>query len=230
MDHQGRILKALEGKITGFYLAGGTALTRYYFRHRESDDLDFFTQEFNPLEIFELIKEIEAFPAYTVEPVKEIEGKAVFYMVRSKGRDVQEIDFVRDFLRLKSKPNMINGIPVLSLEDIYIRKIYAAAGAIEMIGLNKKKRIEKTGRQEAKDFCDLYFLSHTSEPLSAFAAANCNQVVKEGLVRWFRACDKKATEKGLLELKMKKRVDAASMEKHFKQEIDKLIKKETSFI
>ena len=230
MDHQGRILKALEGKITGFYLAGGTALARYYFRHRESDDLDFFTQEFNPLEVFELIKEIEAYPEYRVEPVKEIEGRAVFYMVRSKGKDVQEIDFVRDFLKLKSEPNMINGIPVLSLEDIYIRKIYAAAGAVEVIGLNRKKKIIETGRQEAKDFCDLYFLSHTSEPLSAFAASNCNQVIKEGLIRWFKVYNRKKMENGLRDLKMKKRVDAAGMEKHFKQEIDKLIKKETSFI
>lgn len=33
----------LEPALKDFYLTGGTALAEYYFRHRISDDLDFFT-------------------------------------------------------------------------------------------------------------------------------------------------------------------------------------------
>ncbi len=41
-------LKILEPFVENFYLAGGTALSMYYL-HRESEDLDFFTQrEFVP--------------------------------------------------------------------------------------------------------------------------------------------------------------------------------------
>jgi len=38
---QDSVLRALKGK-TDFYLTGGTAVSRFYFGHRYSDDLDFF--------------------------------------------------------------------------------------------------------------------------------------------------------------------------------------------
>lgn len=228
MDYQGKILKILQGKTDDFYLVGGTALARYYFHHRESEDLDFFTQEFNPLGVFEIVKEIEVGLKCRIVPIRELEG-AKSYMIRSKGRDIQKIDFVQDFLRLKSKLNVINGIPVISLEDIYLRKIYAVAGCIEKINAKGEKVIEG-GREEAKDFCDLYFLSHTSIPLSRFSAANCNQVVKEGLIRWFSEYDRKKMQNGLRKLKMKKHIGYQEMELYLKKEIDKLIKKEMSFI
>jgi hypothetical protein len=37
------IAVAKEPKLSGFYLTGGTALAAYYFQHRLSNDLDFFT-------------------------------------------------------------------------------------------------------------------------------------------------------------------------------------------
>lgn len=36
---------ASESRLSNYYLSGGTALTAYYFGHRISDDLDFFTVE-----------------------------------------------------------------------------------------------------------------------------------------------------------------------------------------
>jgi hypothetical protein len=42
---QDRVLAAFEKTGTGFYLTGGTALSRYYFGHRYSDDLDFFVND-----------------------------------------------------------------------------------------------------------------------------------------------------------------------------------------
>lgn len=39
---QNRIFSILEKLNTGFYLTGGTALSRFYLHHRFSDDLDFF--------------------------------------------------------------------------------------------------------------------------------------------------------------------------------------------
>ena len=43
----GRVLKALSGKMEGYYLVGGTALSLFYFQHRESYDLDLFSKEFS---------------------------------------------------------------------------------------------------------------------------------------------------------------------------------------
>jgi len=42
---QDRVLKAVDDAGTGFYLTGGTALSRCYYNHRYSDDLDFFVNK-----------------------------------------------------------------------------------------------------------------------------------------------------------------------------------------
>jgi len=39
---QDKALRLMEGANQSFYLTGGTALSRHYFHHRYSDDLDFF--------------------------------------------------------------------------------------------------------------------------------------------------------------------------------------------
>ena len=49
------VLKILSGKLDGFYLAGGTPLSMYYFHHRESYDLDFFTKDFSKAKIEKII-------------------------------------------------------------------------------------------------------------------------------------------------------------------------------
>ena len=52
---QKEIIKILAGKLDDFYLAGGTALSLFYFNHRQSDDLDFFTKEFNVARVERII-------------------------------------------------------------------------------------------------------------------------------------------------------------------------------
>jgi predicted nucleotidyltransferase component of viral defense system len=42
---QDKALKVLDDMDTGFYLTGGTALSRAYLNHRYSDDLDFFVNQ-----------------------------------------------------------------------------------------------------------------------------------------------------------------------------------------
>jgi len=39
---QNEILTIVQSKRKGFYLTGGTALSRFYLEHRFSDHLDFF--------------------------------------------------------------------------------------------------------------------------------------------------------------------------------------------
>ncbi|MDI6732200.1 MAG: nucleotidyl transferase AbiEii/AbiGii toxin family protein [Candidatus Margulisbacteria bacterium] len=41
-NRQNKVLKILSEKVDNFYLSGGTALAKYYFQHRNSEDLDFF--------------------------------------------------------------------------------------------------------------------------------------------------------------------------------------------
>jgi len=39
---QDGVLKLINALKTPFYLTGGTAISRHYYNHRYSDDLDFF--------------------------------------------------------------------------------------------------------------------------------------------------------------------------------------------
>ena len=42
---QDRVFQVLKALHTPFYLTGGTALSRGYYNHRYSDDLDFFVNQ-----------------------------------------------------------------------------------------------------------------------------------------------------------------------------------------
>ncbi len=53
-----KVLECLKGKVNDFALGGGTALSLFYFRHRESYDLDFFTKGFSDRRIEEVIEEL----------------------------------------------------------------------------------------------------------------------------------------------------------------------------
>jgi hypothetical protein len=97
----------------------------------------------------------------------------------------------------------IDGINVLSLEDIYIRKIYTITGSLPAIDTVRRK-VAIGKREEAKDFYDLYFLSHTFMELSRFTQSYCDQTRKETIIRWFRSYDRMHIKTGLLDLKVKK--------------------------
>ncbi len=232
INYQERVLKILSGRIKNFYLAGGTALSRFYFQHRDSDDLDFFTQRFLPLRV-EKIKEVIARGLQKkieliAEQTKEGKAKMMVYNVSLTKKQFLRIDFVEDYLKLIRPLNVVNGIPIISLQDIYIRKIYAIVGFVAGEDVIGRKII--TGRQEAKDFYDLFFLSQTYMPLSDFAFRYCDQVRQEGLIRWFRTYNRLAIKSGLLDLKTKKKPDCQNIERLFKKEIDELIRRKVNFI
>jgi hypothetical protein len=99
-------------------------------------------------------------------------------------------------------------------------------GTIKTVDLIGRKI--STGRQEAKDFYDLYFLSHTYKRLSEFAWDHCGSVEIEALIHWYRTYDRMNIKTGLLDLKLmkKKALNYKKIEDHFKSEIDILLEKE----
>ena len=228
-----KILNALAEKVEGFYLSGGTALSHFYFRHRLSFDLDFFTQDFSPKGIQRIVEDLKEKLGKKIELVREENNSdrakmMVFMILFARGLEVR-LDFVEDFLKLLKPLNIFNGIPVLSLEDIYLRKIYAVSGA--RISLNSVgRKMVSGGREEAKDFYDLFYLSTTFLPLSNFAFQYCDEIRREGLIRWFRTYDRLRMKSGLLELETEKRPDYTMMERHFRTEIEKIVEREVEFI
>ncbi len=232
-SYQERVLKCLAGKIDDFYLAGGTALSLYYFQHRESLDLDFFTHSFSKPRVSQLVKLLSEALNKKIELIAEETRKnrlkVAVYSLRIDKKNFLKIDFVQDYLDFIKQPKSINGIKVLALEDIYIRKIYALIGtssAEDWIG----RRVTKGGRQEAKDFYDLYCLSHIFMRLSVFSFKYGNQIIREALIRWFRTYSRLDIKTGLLELELKKSNDYIDMERHFKKEVEKILEKEVGFV
>ena len=230
---QQKVLKILSNKVNDFYLAGGTALSVFYFQHRVSADLDFFTRKFDRTKIMGIVKELSA---ELKKPIKMLGQqlrkdmvKMATFSVKLDKRSFLKMDFVEDYLKIIKQPNNINGIFVMSLEDIYLRKISAIAGISQTTDIAGRRK-SAGSRQEAKDFLDLYYLSHTFMGLASFSGKYCDNVLRENLIRWFRTYDRMEIKTGLMDLKLKKKVDYRDIEKHFKREIDRMLEEEVKFL
>lgn len=123
-----------------FYLTGGTALSAFYYHHRESEDLDLFTQ--TPFD--------QEFVRTWMQTQKKIHGwkltyTQVFerqtYEIGWKGHK-GKIDFVEyNFKRLLPPSLHHRGFAIDALSDIAVNKLFAISQ-----------------RTTTKDFVDLYFL------------------------------------------------------------------------
>lgn len=233
LKSQEKILEMLSGKIDEFYLTGGTALSLFYFHHRLSGDLDFFTRKFDRGRIVKIVEGLSTGIEKPIELIgqqmRKNKARMLVYRIIFDKKESLRIDFVEDFLKFIKPVKVINGIGVLSLEDIYLRKLYAVTGFLQTIDSIEHKEMAG-GRQEAKDFYDLYCLSQIFMRLSDFAAKYCDSTQQETLVRWFRTYDRLRSKTGLLELKVKKKIDYRELELHFKKEIDNLLERELRYL
>ncbi|MBI5144313.1 MAG: nucleotidyl transferase AbiEii/AbiGii toxin family protein [Candidatus Omnitrophica bacterium] len=224
-----KALKALAGKAAGFYLAGGTALSLFYFHHRESLDLDFFTKDFSRVKAGTVVGYLEKTLGLKAELVgsqmKKDKARLLVYSFGTKDKAVLKIDFVEDLFEVIKPPKIVDGIAVMSIEDIYIRKLFAACGTFGMAEPTGKKRFIG-GRQDAKDFFDLYFLSKTFMPLSAFAVKYCGAAQIESIIVWYRTYDRLSIKLGLNDIMTDKRFDYQEMERYFRREVEEIVKKE----
>jgi len=224
---QNRVLEALAGKLGRFYLAGGTALSNYHFQHhRESYDLDFFAQRYDPVEVDSIANHLESRTSKKMNVVAREEGKKKFADIRRydlmiDAKNALRIDFVKDVHDLLGPLMEVNGIPVLSLVDIYLRKIYALTGVIAKPDTTGRT-VTKGGRQTARDLFDLYHLSLRVEPLSSFAVKHCDDLQVEGLCNWFRSFDRMTIKTELSELRTNKPVEFRDMDRYFLKEIEHL--------
>ncbi len=127
-----------------FYLTGGTALARFYFYHRESLDIDLFTnnqeQDFN------------------------VANRVVLQTAQALGLTITSQVTTDAFLQyiftnangITLKVDMVKDIP------IHFGNVTAQANtrldSLENIGSNKVLAV--FGRTDAKDFIDLYWILH----------------------------------------------------------------------
>jgi predicted nucleotidyltransferase component of viral defense system len=234
-----KILKVLSGRLEGLFLAGGTALSLYYFHHRESFDLDFFTKEFSEKRIKDVISQISQSLKIDTDIVAELNLKQSAKMIRcyaiinseqflktDRNEGSLKIDFVEDVYRnIESGNIVVEGIPVLSKENIYLRKIFAMCGYFRVVD-DAGRESFLGGRQEAKDFFDLYHLSKTFIPFSKFVAKYCNPDEKEAIIIWHKRYDRLSMKSELLDIITEQKIDYRDMESHFNSEVENLIKEE----
>ena len=135
-SEQKRIAGFVTKKFKKYYLTGGTALS-FYFNHRFSEDLDFFSQSYtkeDPDKIMNSITKLTGFK-FKLE-VEQDDPKLIpmkVYLLELKKGCVLKIDFVQDFQ--KNIKGVKNGIH--SVEDIYYRKMSIGtrtAGKLDIIG------------------------------------------------------------------------------------------------
>lgn len=127
--------------LKNFYLTGGTALSSWYLHHRESLDLDLFSQKYvNSMYIsrwFTSIKEKLDIAKITHE---EQLGFNFFYLTFNNG-DLLKVDFSYfPSERIENGPNW-NGLDIDSLYDIAVNKLHT-------IGTSPRGR----------DYVDLYMI------------------------------------------------------------------------
>jgi len=181
--YQKEIQALVWKKFKGYYLTGGTALA-FHFKHRFSEDLDFFTQSYDPHmadQIMEYLKKETGF-AYKFK-TENIDPKFVpmkVFTLYLPQKYPLKIDFVQDALAHLNQPK--KGID--SIEDIYFRKCSIATrtfGKKDILG-----RVMPAGRQTAKDLFDLYFLSKQYKPLNQFCFEYFNEQEIERFCVWYR--------------------------------------------
>lgn len=128
-----------------FYLSGGTALAQYYLHHRYSEDLDFFSYE----EI-----DATAISVYLKSISKNIRIKSVDFQ-QSFNRNLYFLHFDNEVIKTGftyypftqlEKPQEIDNIPIDSLIDITVNKVFT-------IYQNPRSR----------DFIDLYLILQTQK-------------------------------------------------------------------
>lgn len=130
-----------------FYLTGGTALARFYFNHRESLDLDLFSndQDIDFYHVNQLVLSI--FFNLNLKIASQVNTDTFIQsVVLDQDGSSLKVDLVKDIPLHFGENLFTNGIWVDSLENIGSNKILAVFG-----------------RTDAKDFIDLYWILHHTD-------------------------------------------------------------------
>ena len=144
-EYYNNILYPLQDKVfplfngTPFYLTGGTALSRGYYNHRFSDDLDYFVNYHTD---FRRISEIQI-----EKLVKAIENTEVDY----KGEYFYRVFVAEEKLKIE----MVNDVPS-HIGELVNHPVLGIIDSKENILANKLTAI--VDRTLPKDMVDIYFL------------------------------------------------------------------------
>jgi hypothetical protein len=134
---QDLVLKCAFSQQNCFFLTGGTALHRFHYHYRYSDDLDFFAPNSNLY--FEDLREIaDNITAKGLKLSAQLEVKCFHRWLIN---DFLQVDFVNDSVHRHGKSLLINNFKIDNQMNILTNKLSAIIN-----------------RDEEKDFFDLFVL------------------------------------------------------------------------
>jgi predicted nucleotidyltransferase component of viral defense system len=111
---QDRVLAAFEKAGTGFYLTGGTALSRYYFGHRYSDDLDFFVNDDKKFEEY-MVSVYSALKDAGIAVEQKVNDERFKRIIADK---ILKIEFVNDVPFYLGVHQKIKGAPYSKTDNL----------------------------------------------------------------------------------------------------------------
>ena len=150
---QDGILNIVKGLNTPFYLTGGTALSRHYFHHRFSDDLDLFVNNDDAFDryvdlVFRAFEEGRRSGQFELdyERLRKEENYAQFFL--------RQAMFSTD-RRVELKVDLINDLAVHYGDVGHDDKL----GAVDSWRNILSNKLSAIFRYEAKDFVDIWIIA-----------------------------------------------------------------------
>ena len=135
------VIKTNNDLTKTFYLTGGTALAAFYLNHRESEDLDFFSEdEVEPLAIETFLKSNKAKIGFKKFEFQRSFNRNLFFLHFSDGGALKTEFTYFPFTQLEKGPKE-GGLRIDSLKDIAVNKAFTI-----------------TQQTRTRDFIDLYFI------------------------------------------------------------------------
>jgi len=138
---QDKVLKIINALGTPFYLTGGTALSRCYFSHRYSDDLDFFVNKDANYQVC-VAKIIDGLTNLGIAELRKFDTFSSF-----KVADLLKVDLVNDI------PSHIGGFNTFD--------IYSKVDNLQNILSNKISAL--ASRDEPKDVVDIWTIARSQK-------------------------------------------------------------------
>jgi len=197
---QQEILRAVGDSplAESFYLTGGTALSAFYFFHRYSEDLDFFTSDPGAvLQVPPLLEEIAHDAGATVTFTRQL-GSFLECFVERNSNERVNLDFAQDspYRLMPVQYNDTFGIKVDNATDIASNKLSALFD-----------------RAEPKDFVDVYFICQELMPFEELDRLTRQKHV--GIDDYWLAAALRRAEKVTLLPRMIKPLDLGAMQHFF---------------
>ena len=107
-----------------FYFTGGTALSKFYLHHRISEDLDFFSlEEFKPQDITVYIRKAKKTLKFNKFDYQQSFNRNIYQLIFSNNKFLK-VEFTYFPFPQIEKPKIVEGIPVDSLVDITVNKVF----------------------------------------------------------------------------------------------------------